>query len=255
MKFENISNYILNEFIPMNIGLDLKTLRDEVLKNVSTPELASVNKELFFHSLCHKSFVHENQKILTSNNERLEFLGDSVLSLYVTSRIYTEFSKLSEGELSKLRSSIVNEASLAKLARVLGLNSYVLVGKGENKEKGFNKDSILSDTFEALLGAIFLDQGSAQIKVFLDDLYSKAKETGMDFFKASNINAFDAKTKLQEIVMQKYHVMPNYIFKVKEDEFDIELKIKDKTVKSITHVSKKKGMQKLAQIILEENLL
>lgn len=255
MKFENISAYILNEFIPMNIGLTSDKLRDEILSKVEIPGLANVNDELLFRSLCHKSFVHENKKLVTLNNERLEFLGDSVLSLYVTTRIFRDFSYLNEGDLSKFRSSIVNESSLAILAKFANISPFILLGKGELKETGYLKDSILSDTFEAVLGALYTAQGLDAVSTYLDLLYELAKNSAHNFFEDEILETFDAKSKLQELAMERFQTMPFYSFKNHGEQFEIELKIKNKTIKSLKHISKRKGMQELAKIVLEENLL
>jgi ribonuclease-3 len=253
MKFENISAYLLNEFIPMNIGLDLSKLMSEFTQNVTIPGLPFANDTLFFQAFSHKSFVHENKKIVNTNNERLEFLGDSVLSLYVTTRIFREFPHMSEGNLSKLRSSIVNEKSLSILAKELDLGKFIMLGKGELKEKGYIKDSILSDTFEAVLGAIYTLKGIDIVTIFLDELFEK---TLVDFFKEEVLETFDAKSKLQERIMAKYKINPTYqIEDIENDQFRIELQIDKKTIKTINSNSKKKGMQQLAQIVLSENLI
>lgn len=108
-------------------------------------------------ALTHRSFAHENGGIPT--NERLEFLGDTVLGLVVTETLYRRHPDLSEGELAKMRAATVSQKSLAAIARTLGLGQYVLLGKGEVRTRGNDKDSILSDTVEAIIGAVYLSHG------------------------------------------------------------------------------------------------
>ena len=108
-------------------------------------------------ALTHRSFAHENGGIPT--NERLEFLGDTVLGLVVTETLYRRHPDLSEGELAKMRAATVSQKSLAAIARRLGLGQYVLLGKGEIRTRGNDKDSILSDTVEAIIGAVYLSHG------------------------------------------------------------------------------------------------
>ena len=108
-------------------------------------------------ALTHRSFAHENGGIPT--NERLEFLGDTVLGLVVTETLYRRHPDLSEGELAKMRAATVSQKSLAAIARRLGLGQYVLLGKGEIRTRGNDKDSILSDTVEAIIGAVYLRPG------------------------------------------------------------------------------------------------
>ncbi|MFE6235691.1 ribonuclease III [Cellulosimicrobium sp. NPDC057862] len=116
-----------------------------------------LDPELLVLALTHRSFAHENGGIPT--NERLEFLGDTVLGLVVTETLYRRHPDLSEGELAKMRAATVSQKSLAAIARRLGLGQYVLLGKGEIRTRGNDKDSILSDTVEAIIGAVYLSHG------------------------------------------------------------------------------------------------
>ena len=116
-----------------------------------------LDPELLVLALTHRSFAHENGGIPT--NERLEFLGDTVLGLVVTETLYRRHPDLSEGELAKMRAATVSQKSLAIIARALDLGRYVLLGKGEIRTRGNDKDSILSDTVEAIIGAVYLSHG------------------------------------------------------------------------------------------------
>src|SRR5690606_7587849 len=110
----------------------------------------------FVNAITHRSFAHE-VKFKCEHNEKLEFLGDSVLQLIISQKLYEMYPDLKEGVLSKLRSSIVNEASLFKLAKSLELDGLILLGRGEFNEEGYLKPSLLSNLFEAILGAVYLD--------------------------------------------------------------------------------------------------
>jgi len=117
----------------------------------------AVDPEMLVLALTHRSFAYENGGLPT--NERLEFLGDSVLGIVVTDRLYRDHPDLAEGDLAKMRASCVSQRALAVVARDLGLGAYVLLGKGEVSTGGSDKDSILCDTLEALFGAIYLAHG------------------------------------------------------------------------------------------------
>ncbi|MBR4973111.1 MAG: ribonuclease III, partial [Clostridia bacterium] len=116
------------------------------------------NKNLLINALCHSSYANEVRNG-TSSNERLEFLGDSVLSVVVADYLYNNFKNLPEGELTKLRASLVCEKSLCSFSRELDIGEFLMLGKGEEKGGGRERDSILADAFEAVLAAMYLDGG------------------------------------------------------------------------------------------------
>ncbi len=152
----------------------------------------------------HISLVNERKRNVIDSNERLEFLGDAVLQIVVSEMLYKKYPNMLEGDLSKLRASLVCEGSFAEIARELKLNKYIKMSKGEMLAKGFERDSILADAFEALIGAIFLDAGSdiEVMKIIIRELISpKITE---DKVKLKN---WDFKTKLQEVV-QAYSQVP-----------------------------------------------
>jgi len=136
------------------------------------PELGYVftNLDILHQALTHSSFVYENNLGPEACNERLEFLGDAVLELLASDFLYSHCPKLTEGELSKVRAGVVCEASLASYARRLGLGVYLRLGRGEAAGGGGEKDSILSDALEAIIGAIYLDGGLEAARVFVADL-------------------------------------------------------------------------------------
>lgn len=117
------------------------------------------NKDLLELALTHSSYANENKMGHTKNNERLEFLGDSVLSIIVSNYLYRHFPDLAEGDLTKIRAGVVCEGALAPLSRQIGLGSKIKLGRGEECSGGRDRDSILADAFEAHLGAMYLDGG------------------------------------------------------------------------------------------------
>ena len=117
------------------------------------------DKRLLENALRHSSYVNEHPESEIEDNERLEFLGDAVLSLIISHLLMDRFCELSEGDLSKIRSTLVNEARLAEIAKKINIGQFICLGKGEMQSGGREKNSILADTFEALLAAVYLDGG------------------------------------------------------------------------------------------------
>jgi ribonuclease III len=155
-------------------------------------------------ALVHRSYAFE-QPDPVAHNERLEFLGDAILGAIVTDLIYTSYPQLTEGEMARLRASVVNTHALAELARSLGLGDHIRLGKGEEASGGRDKPSLLADTLEAVIGAHYLDQGidaarAALVPLFADKLRAHL-ETG---------GRYDAKTALQEVVVRHRGAFPAY---------------------------------------------
>lgn len=211
---------------------------------------AFTNGELLETSLIHSSFSHEKLNLIS--NERLEFLGDSVLQLLVTQKIYQDFPKEEEGILSKLRSSIVNEKTLAELSHYLKLDDFLLVGSGEKK---ILKDSLKANTFEAILGAVYLDGGLSNAEL----VWKRAVENSqVNLFDLNRLLEFDAKSKLQEFCLMKWKNLPSYLgnsYNVgKETFFRVSLSIEGYPLISTFGPSKKKSESLLAEICLKQNL-
>ena len=165
------------------------------------------NPDLLINALTHSSYANEatSKGENAKSNERLEFLGDSVLSLVVSRYLFEEYPELPEGELSKIRAQTVCEKTLAAFARQISLGEYLLLGHGERQNKGNERDSILSDAFEALLAAIFLDGGFPPVKSFLLPFASaQIHET------VKSRHTTDYKTMLQQIVQQVNGVVLDY---------------------------------------------
>jgi ribonuclease-3 len=137
------------------------------------------DKDLFIQALTHSSYAYENQQKVGSDNETLEFLGDSVLGLVIADYLYSSYPGLTEGELSKLKSTAANTSSLSSFCQKIKLDNIILLGKGEEKSGGRKKRTILAGAFEALVAAIFLDGGFAESKKFLfillEALFKKIK--------------------------------------------------------------------------------
>lgn len=142
----------------------------------------------------HTSYANEHRLLNISHNERLEFLGDAVLQLLISEYLFVKYPKKAEGDLSKLRSMIVREESLAGFSRQCGFDTYIKLGKGEEKSGGRNRDTILGDLFEAFLGALLLDEGVEVVKAFLYKVMIPQVEKGN--FERVN----DYKTNLQELL-------------------------------------------------------
>lgn len=150
-------------------------------------------KRAFFHS----SYAHESKLDPIYSNERLEFLGDAVLELIISDYLYNYCPRLPEGELTKFRASLVCESSLAKKALTINIGKYLYLGKGEELSNGRQRESILADTFEAVIGAIYLDGGIEESRKFLWYIFRENIEQGYNF-----LNSGDYKTYLQEIVQK-----------------------------------------------------
>ena len=162
------------------------------------------NLNLLNKALTHKSYTNEISLPL-KNNERFEFLGDSVLDLIVSNYMIFEYEDLAEGSLSKIRAAVVNESCLAKLAKDINLGNYIFLGKGENSSGGREKPSILSNAYEALVGAIFCDSGfQAVSQVFLPSLVK-------EIYKHKDACSFeDFKSNLQEYTQNRFGCTPSY---------------------------------------------
>ncbi len=188
------------------------------------------NKKIITQAFYHISLVNEQKKAVIDSNERLEFLGDAVLQIVVSEMLYKKYPKMLEGDLSKLRASLVCEGSFAEIAREFSLDKYIKMSKGEMLAKGFERESILADAFEAVIGAVFLDSGS-DINI-AKKVITRIIEPKITTDKISMKN-WDYKTKLQEVV-QAYSQIPLVYSIVSDDGPD-----HDKTfVAEVSHENK-----------------
>lgn len=164
------------------------------------------NSALLRESLTHKSFSNEHPGKSFSHNERLEFLGDAVLDLVVSRGIFRDFPALPEGELTRIRAEVVSESGLAAVARDLDLGNCLLLGRGEERSGGRDKESLVADALEALLGAIFCDGGFERVAAVIEALFGSAVA-----FSASRKTGIDHKTRLQEVLQARYGQPPTYV--------------------------------------------
>ena len=125
------------------------------------------NKNLLKQAFIHRSYINENPSKDLAHNERLEFLGDAVLELVVTDFLYKKFPTYTEGELTSVRSALVNAVIISSVATAMGMNEYLLLSKGETKDKGKARQYILANTYEAYIGALYMDQGYDAVDKFL----------------------------------------------------------------------------------------
>ena len=214
-------------------------------------EIKFKDRALLEKAFTHRSYLNEHRENGLENNERLEFLGDAVLELIISSDLYKNYPEKPEGELTNIRAAVVRTESLAEESRKLGFGEYLKMSKGEEDSGGKDKDYLLANTFEAVLGAIYLDQG-------FDVCVSYLSRTLLH--KVSNIienNLFiDPKTQAQELIQAQFKVTPLYEV-VKEDgpdhdkTFTVALIVNQKELGRGTGSSKQKAEEEAAKIAIE----
>ncbi len=177
---------------------------DRIRKFLDTIGWETKDIKFYEQALTHTSFAHERGK-RRNNNERLEFLGDAVLELIVSDYLFEAYPKLSEGKLTKLRADLVCEASLARLAFELNISQYILLGKGEIISGGSTRPSLLGDTVEALIGALYLDIGLEKCRQYVLELYKPILKELQE-----GVLRRDYKTLLQEFSQARFSVTPSY---------------------------------------------
>jgi len=204
-------------------------------------------KSLLKVALTHKSFAHEKKKGITAFNERLEFLGDAVLELIISEYLFSTYAEYTEADLSKIKSYIVQESSLAETAQILGIGTYLHLGKGEEMTGGREKPSLLADSFEAVLSAIYLDGGLKKARAFvLKQLAHK-----VDTLAEKNF-VFDFKTDLQEVAQARFGVLPKYVTHNEEGPehqkvFEVKVFINDNFLGAGKGKTKKAAAQQAAE--------
>ena len=160
---------------------------------------------LLEQALVHSSYVNENPDFVAGNNERLEFLGDAVLDLIVADSLYREFSDLAEGEMTKIRASLVRRDTLARVARVIGLGGYLYMGKGEETSGGRNKTPNLAGALEAVIAAVYLDRGMKTT----GEMVLRLLEGEWERITSHGTGA-DYKSRLQELAQARFQKPPAY---------------------------------------------
>jgi len=214
------------------------------------------NKELVQRAFTHRSYLNENRDSNLKHNERLEFLGDAVMELITTDYLFSKFPQKNEGELTSFRASLVNTQTISEVSTELGFNDYLLLSKGEAKDTGRARQYILANTFEAVIGAIYLDQGYDFAKIFIEKFLiiklDKIIKEGL---------WIDAKSKLQEVIQEELGVTPFYEV-IKEEgpdhdkQFTVALFYGKKQVETGKGKSKQEAEQATAhKILIERNLI
>lgn len=209
------------------------------------------NSKLLAMAFVHRSFINENREIISQHNERLEFLGDAILGLIVSEYLYCHFPTTPEGELSYLRSRIIEASTCVVFIQKLNLEKYVLLGKGERMNDGRGRESILADLFEALMGAIYLDGGLEAAQQFL---FRNFIDEINDILKKPLRNW---KALLQDYCQKKYQQTPRYIVKSEDGpehnkNFTITVFINENELGLGQGQSKKEAQQAAAENALSQ---
>ncbi len=205
------------------------------------------DRALGLAAVTHKSYANEHRDETSGDNERLEFLGDAVVDLVISHRLMERFPKATEGELSKLRALIVNEEGLARVARQVGLGQILLLGRGEELTGGRDKNSVLADALEAVIGAVYLSGSLPKVMELVDRHFGEALDGVAD-----GRSGYDYKTRLQETVQVKRKVSPRYRVIAEsgpdhEKVFEVEVTIGQEPYARASGRSKKEAEQAAAR--------
>lgn len=210
------------------------------------------NQNLLIQAFTHRSYLNENRKENIEHNERLEFLGDAVMELVTTDYLFNKFPNHNEGDLTAFRASLVNTQSISNVASELGFNDFLRLSKGESKDEGRARSYILANTFESVIGAIYLDQGFEKAHDFILRFLTPNLE------KILNDGSWiDAKSKLQEVIQEEKGITPSYKT-VREDGpdhdkiFTVALYYNEEEISTGTGKSKQEAEQDVARKILKQ---
>jgi ribonuclease-3 len=237
------------------MGMDIDSLvrvnKDELSKLEKTLGYRFTDLRLLQAALVHSSYAFEQDQG-GNDNERQEFLGDAVLDLVIGHILFRRYGKLREGDLTKLRASLVNEHHLAKMARAVELGRFLALGKGEDSSQGRSKPSILSCAYEAVVGAIFEDGGYPAVadfvaRFFLPDIEGKKEE----------LLIADAKSRLQEVLQDKFNEAPTYRIAAEEGpshqkSFTVAVCFREQVLGTGQAGSKKEAEQRAAAAALAD---
>lgn len=210
------------------------------------------DKILLLNALAHTSYINENLQGGLKGNERLEFLGDTIIALFVAEYLYKKFPGYREGELSLLKSWLVSEKTLTKLANKIELGKYLLLGKGEDTPEGRGKSRFLCNTMEAIIGAVYIDSGFTQAKKILGTLYKEIFEELPSFEKSLTY-----KNRLQQYTQKTFGTLPLYevvseIGPSHKKVYEVKVSFDGKEQGRGTGSSKKKAEQKAAEEALRK---
>ncbi len=225
---------------------DLKTLEKAI-------GIAFKNKILLKNAFIHRSYLNENKTFELQSNEKLEFLGDSVLSLITSVYLYKSYPLLHEGDYTEIKSSIVRTESLAEAALDLGLGNYLYLSKGEEINNGRENRNIMADCFEALIAVIFIDHGFKKANFFVTKYLFKDRLNHLIEDKLY----LSSKSRLQEYVQSRYKTIP--VYKVLEEKgpehkriFRVGVYVREKKKAEGTGASKKEAEERAAHKVLEK---
>ena len=219
----------------------------DIFQAEKTLALAFANKALLQRALTHRSYLNENPGYPLEDNERLEFLGDAILDFVTAEYLYHHFPEMPEGRLTNLRSALVRTERLAFFATSLNLGDFLFLGRGEDESGGRQRVAILCDAFEALIGALYLDQGLERARAFIH----RHIEPALEEVLASDSEK-DPKSRLQEIAQSEFQLTPTYRT-IKEDgpdhakEFTVQAVIGNKVYGTGTGMSKQNAAQSAAE--------
>jgi ribonuclease III len=224
---------------------DLSVLQKRIGISFHTPALLEL-------AMVHSSYINENPTQAPESNERLEFLGDAVLGLIIAESLYREYPESPEGSLTRLRSVLVRRETLAERARGIKLGEYLLLGRGEEAGGGRDKPVNLAGAFEALIAAIYLDQGLKAARGFVLDLF------GTEMYRQAHEGAgTDYKSKLQEVMQAERQITPDYhllnvVGPDHDRQFTVEVRIGENVLGRGKGKSKKIAEMEAARIALEK---
>ena len=227
-----------------NISSDVP---DPEARLLETLNYSFKNRSLLLQALTHRSFLNEVPTTSVGDNERFEFLGDAVLDLVVSSELMNKFPDAREGTLSRMRSAIVSESALARLARKIELGQALRLGRGELLSGGREKPSILADSFEAVVAAIYLDSDFSEVYRVLQPL--------LDFRPGEWLARGDAKTELQHVIQAERQMTPTYRL-IGEDgpehekRFRVQVLVGDEVLGEGDGRSKKEAEQRAAALVI-----
>ena len=210
------------------------------------------NPALLEQALVHSSYVNENPDFALTSNERLEFLGDAILNFVVAEKLYQDLPHFSEGEMTRLRAALVSRNTLFRLAKTISLGDYLYLGKGEEASGGRNKPANLAGALEAVIAAIYLDQGLAVAK----DCVLRLLEPEMQRVIRQGAR-LDFKSRLQELIQARYQVTPVYYLVKAEGpdhakDFTVEVRVGDTVLGKGSGKSKKAAETEAARSALEQ---
>ena len=213
------------------------------------------DKGLLEHSLTHRSRAHEDASGGVADNESLEFLGDAVLGLMISDRLFREFPEYDEGRKSKAKALLVSAPTLARVGEELGLGAYLLLGRGEEKTGGRQKPSLIADTFEAVLAAVYLDGGVKAADAFIERHFRDALEN-VRAGRAFSVGVADHKSSLQEWLQSHDRPLPVYVLVSTKGPdhrklFEVEVAVGGRTIGRGEGRSKKEAEQQAASRALD----